>query len=312
MSAEETLVVGVENIEYYPLYNWDGEEFSGYARDDKSSVFAAEGKHIPEGATEEEFDIEAFTEKHDLLSVQNEITYEDNVLGDCVLMYTHQQLYSQFRRQMVLGLAEALLIGLVIIVITNVFLYRKIISPLSGISSRFSRASKGDLTGDFTAGGRDEIGLLSSSIQTFIGITNRLLQNLRNSSSDIANISQQIYQSAETFYTESESQAENREYFLQSLQKFVDGLETLRGDLGTQNENIGTIDDKVAPEPVGNERQLLLYKGLAAHVIAAGNNDTIHIAGIYDKEMKFFRVVYVFTDRILRNQIMMRSEWEKL
>ncbi|EQA43172.1 methyl-accepting chemotaxis protein signaling domain protein [Leptospira broomii serovar Hurstbridge str. 5399] len=147
--------------------------------------------------------------------------------------------------ELILGI---FLVSIMIASASGIFLYRllnKRLSPLSSVSRVLKRMSDGDLTEQIDAHYKDEIGIMSRDMNSFIKTIAGSLKNVQHIAIDLATSANQLSASSQSFATVAQSTAASSEQMSATTEEMSAGMENIADKVKNQFENIHDFHSKI-------------------------------------------------------------------
>lgn len=119
-----------------------------------------------------------------------------------------------------------------VIVIIGVVLaaINAITKPIKRLTDTIVEVTDGNFTADIQTGGNDEIGIMSNSMQEFMGVMRQTLASIINVSGSIDEQAKNSLAIAEDLHTSSAGQAESMEQLRQNLEELVRSINVIAED----------------------------------------------------------------------------------
>lgn len=180
-------------------------------------------------------------------------------------------------------IAGILLISFLMASVSGLLLYRmlaKRLGPLGSVGDVFRKMSDGDLTQSVRAEYSDEIGTMSSDMNSFIGSLSGSIRNVQNVSSELSYSANELSNSSQSFATIAQSTAASSEEMSATTEEMSAGMENISAIVGNQYRNIHAFHSKIKElsrgvREIGSEIETTLERANAISTEAKKGQDSL-------------------------------------
>jgi len=221
---------------------------------------------------------------------------------------------NQFKQKLLLLIFVCLFVGLLFIIGIGLLLAKTIIAPILSLMKVVNKAETGDLTVRATITSNDEIGQLTSSINTLLDHTGNAMQVIQKTMNDLRKYSVDMTQIAETMVACSEETSNKTtdgatwavemskgfialDSSIVSAEKSVNGVALSADEMSKTIKHIATSADSTATEV---KNATILVEGISTN-IASSTESAKNVSGSVNKVVTAVKEINISLNDVSKN-----------